>query len=67
MLAGIRDVLIITTEDDLAQAFILGESFLAGEAGALILGGNIFYGKGFRKLLTQAMDNAEKNGRIDLC
>ena len=91
MLAGIRDILIISTPDDtprfetllgdgsqfgiqlsykvqpspdgLAQAFILGEQFLAGEAGAMVLGDNIFYGMGFRKILKAAVENAEKNGR----
>ena len=91
MLAGIRDILIISTPEDtprfeallgdggqfgislsykvqpspdgLAQAFILGEEFLAGEAGAMVLGDNIFYGNGFRRLLRAAVADAEKNGR----
>ena len=91
MLAGIKDILIISTPEDtprfeallgdgsqfgislsykvqpspdgLAQAFILGEEFLAGEAGAMILGDNIFYGNGFRTLLKTAVKNAEENGR----
>ena len=91
MLAGIRDILIISTPDDtprfeallgdgsqfginlsykvqpspdgLAQAFILGEEFLAGEAGAMVLGDNIFYGMGFRTILKKAVANAEINGR----
>ena len=91
MLAGIRDILIISTPDDtprfeallgngsqfginlsykvqpspdgLAQAFILGEEFLNGEAGAMILGDNIFYGSGFRTILKSAVANAENNGR----
>lgn len=91
MLAGIRDILIISTPDDtprfeallgdgsqfginlsykvqpspdgLAQAFILGEEFLAGDAGAMILGDNIFYGMGFRTILKSALQNAEENGR----
>ena len=91
MLAGIRDILIISTPDDtprfeallgdgsqfgislsytvqpspdgLAQAFILGEEFLAGGPGAMVLGDNIFYGNGFRSILTAAVRNAEENGR----
>lgn len=91
MLAGIRDILIISTPDDtprfeallgdgsqfgvslsykvqpspdgLAQAFILGEEFLDGEAGAMVLGDNIFYGNGFRRLLRAAVADAEEKGR----
>lgn len=91
MLAGIKDILIISTPDDtprfeallgdgsqfgislsycvqpspdgLAQAFILGEEFLGGEAGAMVLGDNIFYGNGFRTLLKAAVADAEENGR----
>ena len=91
MLAGIKDILIISTPDDtprfeallgdgsqfginlsykvqpspdgLAQAFILGEEFLAGDAGAMVLGDNIFYGMGFRTILKKAVANAEENGR----
>ncbi|MGB9096683.1 glucose-1-phosphate thymidylyltransferase RfbA [Erwinia sp.] len=75
MLAGIRDILIITTPEDkphyhrllgdgaefgielsyaeqpspdgLAQAFIIGESFLNGEGCCLVLGDNIYFGQGF--------------------
>lgn len=91
MLAGIKDILIISTPEDtprfetllgdgaqfgislsycvqpspdgLAQAFILGEEFLAGGPGAMVLGDNIFYGNGFRKLLRAAVEDAEVNGR----
>lgn len=49
--------------DGLAQAFILGEEFLNGEAGAMILGDNIFYGNGFGKILKKAVENSELNGR----
>ena len=91
MLAGIKDILIISTPTDtprfegllgdgsqfgvnlsykiqpspdgLAQAFILGEEFLAGAPGAMVLGDNIFYGNGFRTLLKTAVKDAEENGR----
>lgn len=46
--------------DGLAQAFIIGESFLAGAPSALILGDNIFYGHSFQKLLSIA--NTRKKG-----
>ncbi len=49
--------------DGLAQAFILGEEFLDGAAGAMVLGDNIFYGSGFRTMLKSAVKNAEENGR----
>jgi len=45
--------------DGLAQAFILGEEFLAGEPGAMVLGDNIFYGAGFGKILRSAVADAE--------
>ena len=91
MLAGIKEILIISTPEDtprfeallgdgsqfgiqlsycvqpspdgLAQAFILGEEFLGDEAGAMVLGDNIFYGNGFRTILKAAVANAEDNGR----
>ena len=49
--------------DGLAQAFIIGEEFLGGDAGAMVLGDNIFYGMGFRSILKTAVINAEENGR----
>lgn len=43
----------------LADAFIVGEEFLNGEACAMILGDNIFHGNGLTKLLQEARENAE--------
>lgn len=89
MLAGIRDILIVSTPEDtprfeellgdgsmlginlsyavqpspdgLAQAFIIGETFIGDDTCAMILGDNIFYGSYFRKNLADAVENA-KNG-----
>ena len=87
MLAGIREILIISTPEDtprfehllgdgsqfgiqlqykvqpspdgLAQAFLLGEEFIGEDACAMVLGDNIFYGNGFRKVLKEALADAE--------
>jgi len=89
MLAGIRDVLIITTPEDqaqftrllgdgnqwgcnisyaiqekpngLAQAFVIGETFIGNDSAALVLGDNIFYGSRFSKLL---VDSANPDGAV---
>jgi len=89
MIAGIKDILIISTPHDiekfqdllgdgaeigmqfnyivqpspdgLAQAFILGEDFIADDDVCLILGDNIYYGQGLPKLLRSAVTNAAKN------
>lgn len=88
MLAGIKDILIISTPQDLpnferllgdgshyginlsyevqpspdglAQAFIIGEKFIDGDACAMVLGDNIFYGNGLKKHLKEAA--ARENG-----
>ncbi|MGM7702955.1 glucose-1-phosphate thymidylyltransferase RfbA [Pseudalkalibacillus sp. Hm43] len=82
MLAGIKDILIISTPEDtprfesllgdgaqfginleykvqpspdgLAQAFLIGEEFIGEDSVAMILGDNIYYGSGMRKILQQA-------------
>ena len=86
MLAGIKDILIITTKEDqpnfkkllkdgshfginityavqekpngLAEAFIIGEKFIGDEPCGMVLGDNIFYGRGFNDLLRNAVINA---------
>ena len=91
MLAGIREMLIISTPEDtprfehllgdgsqfglslsykvqpspdgLAQAFTLGEAFIGGEACAMVLGDNIFYGNGMGRLLRAAVENAQARER----
>lgn len=87
MLAGIREILIITTPEDksyfqrllgdgsefgislqyaeqpspdgLAQAFIIGETFLNGEPSCLVLGDNIFFGQGFSPKLRNVAARSE--------
>ncbi len=87
MLAGIREVLIISTPRDvpvfeeilgdgtqlgmkfsyavqehpngLAEAFLIGEEFIAGDRVALVLGDNVFYGSGFSLFLAEAVSLKE--------
>ena len=88
MLAGIKEILIISTPTDLpkfedllgdgsrfgiklsyavqevpnglSQAFVIGEKFIGDDEACLVLGDNIFYGDGFKKRLSSAVENAEK-------
>ena len=46
--------------DGLAQAFIIGDEFIAGDDVCLILGDNIFYGQSFSQMLSQAVANVQK-------
>ena len=90
MLAGIREVLVISTPRDLpvfrelfgdgswlgmrfdyraqesprglADAFILGETFIGGDSSALVLGDNVFYGRGFSATLRNAAHKVETQG-----
>ena len=89
MMAGIKDILIISTPEDLlgfkrllgngnqlgcefsyaeqiipnglAQAFVIGESFIGNNKAALVLGDNIFYGSGLQHLL---QENNDPNGGV---
>lgn len=86
MLAGIQDILVISTPEDLpgyrkllgdgadfgiqlsyaeqpspdglAQAFLIGESFIGDDSVCLVLGDNIFYGYGFSAMLREAAQRA---------
>lgn len=49
--------------DGLAQAFLIGEEFLAGDDACLVLGDNIFHGAGIGELLQKAVSGVEQHGR----
>ncbi len=91
MLAGIRDILVISTPydlpgfkrllgdgsdygvrfeyaeqpspDGLAQAFIIGEQFIGNDSVCLVLGDNIFHGRGFSSMLRESVLAAESEGK----
>ncbi len=52
--------------DGLAQAFLIGEEFIAGDSVCLVLGDNIFHGAGLAEKLTQAVNRAENEGRATI-
>lgn len=52
--------------EGLAQAFILGESFIGNEAVALVLGDNFFFGPGFSKMIKEERERCEKDGGATL-
>ena len=94
MLAGIRDILVISTPQDLpsfrrllgdgqsygirlsyaeqpspgglAQAFLIGKSFIGEDSVCLVLGDNIFYGQGFTKMLQDAVKASEQEGKATI-
>lgn len=94
MLAGIKDILIISTPEDthkfeelfgdgselglnlsykiqdapngLAEAFIIGDEFIGNDTCCMILGDNLFYGRGLSKLLNKAREDVETKGGASL-